>query len=210
MNETEQHNDYEADFSPLPPKKHTASISNTGNISNRKPRTTSDSGANSNYTPNYNILNALSRDFFDNIFLIERFLLFFLCVVLIILCIFYGIGQITSLELENYFCDNKDLSEIYQHSRDFNLTRGTTDGCWHSKGIIVNDKLLFSSSAQSTAADAYTLRYARSNSYTNIFKSIVFFIMAIWLLYCLVLYAFLFCKDCFVRFPTNYYHPRYE
>ena len=76
----------------------------------------------------YDILQIFKLDFWNNIYVIERFLLFIICVILIILCILYGIGQISKLQLKNYFCENKTLEEIYEHSQKFNLTGGTTQG----------------------------------------------------------------------------------
>ena len=60
-----------------------------------------------------------------------------LCIFLSCVCSFYGYGQITSLSLNNYWCEKKSLTEIYQHSYDYNLSHGTNDGCWKSKQFTV-------------------------------------------------------------------------
>ena len=141
-----------------------------------------------------------SFDFWNNVYLIQRFLLFLLCIILIILSTFYAFGQITKLSLENYFCENKSLEEIYQHSREFNLTKGTTNGCWHSKGIVVNEDALYSNDAYIISSDI---------SFWNVFKCIVFIACSLWLCCCLVYYLFQFCNDFFVRYPKQYFHPMY-
>ena len=139
-------------------------------------------------------------DFWNNVHLIQRFLLFFVCIILIILSTFYAIGQITKLSLENYFCENKTLEEIYQHSREYNLTEGTRTGCWHSKGIIVNEDALYSSDAFIISSDI---------SFWNVLKCIIFICCSLGLFYCFVYNLLQFYKDFFVRYPKRYFHPRY-
>ena len=69
---------------------------------------------------------------------------FWIAIFICILCIFmsivsflYGLGQITQLELTNYWCDKKNLQTIYQHSETYGLNGGTDDGCWKSKQFSV-------------------------------------------------------------------------
>ena len=69
-------------------------------------------------------------------FLISSFISI-LCIFLGIVCILYGLGQITDLQLNNYWCEKKDLQTIYQHSLENNLNEGTTEGCWKSKLFTV-------------------------------------------------------------------------
>ena len=49
----------------------------------------------------------------------------------------YAFGQVTQLQLTNYWCDLKDLETIQQHSIEKNLNQGTEDGCWKSKQFTV-------------------------------------------------------------------------
>ena len=60
-----------------------------------------------------------------------------LCLFLGFVCFLYGIGQVTKLELANYWCEKKSLAEIHQHSAEFGLNHGTNDGCWQSKQFTV-------------------------------------------------------------------------
>ena len=66
-----------------------------------------------------------------------------LCSFLSMICIIYGLGQITQLQLANYWCTRKDLDTIYQHSYKYNLNEGTDSGCWKSKQFTVTLSCLF-------------------------------------------------------------------
>ena len=66
-----------------------------------------------------------------------------LCMFLSLVCYFYALGQITDLELANYWCDKQELSQIYQHSIDNNLNEGTPYGCWRAKQFTINEESLF-------------------------------------------------------------------
>ena len=70
-------------------------------------------------------------DFFISIFI------YILCIFLGFVCILYGFGQITQLQLTNYWCEKKDLETIHQHSLENMLNEGTNDGCWKSKHFTV-------------------------------------------------------------------------
>ena len=89
-------------------------------------------------------------------------LVFCVCMCLGFVCILYGFGQITQLILSNYWCEKKQLNEIYQHSQQFNLNHGTNDGCWKSKQFTVDTYALFqSSSVYSTESDFSTVNVCR-------------------------------------------------
>ena len=51
--------------------------------------------------------------------------------------ILYALGQVTELQLTNYWCELKDLRTIYQHSAKYGLNEGTDEGCWKSKQFTV-------------------------------------------------------------------------
>ena len=69
-------------------------------------------------------------------FVISIFI-FFLCFFMAFISILYGFGQITQLQLSNYWCEKKDSNAIYQHSYKYGLNQGTNDGCWKSKQFTV-------------------------------------------------------------------------
>ena len=60
-----------------------------------------------------------------------------LCSFMCFICILYGFGQITQLELSYYWCNKKELETIYKHSSQYSLNEGTNDGCWKSKLFTV-------------------------------------------------------------------------
>lgn len=77
------------------------------------------------------------KTFSFNLNFIISFFIFLLCMFMGFICILYGFGQITQLQLSNYWCQKKDLDTIYKHSYKYGLNQGTNDGCWKSKQFTV-------------------------------------------------------------------------
>ena len=119
-------------------------------------------------------------------FLITIFI-YILCIVLSFTCILYAFGQITELQLTNYWCKKKDLNEIYEHSLEYNLNEGTSDGCWKSKQFTVNEITL------RDATEIYK-SYTTYNIW-NIFKFIIWFIYGIWFISLIFLYTYYYIND---------------
>ena len=67
----------------------------------------------------------------------------FICISIFLgfICILYGFGQITQIILSNYWCERRDLDEIYEHSYENDLNHGTSEGCWKSKQFTVTSFL---------------------------------------------------------------------
>ena len=42
----------------------------------------------------------------------------------------YTHTQVTAFQLENYWCEPKSIEEIRQHSKEYDLPFGDTQGCW--------------------------------------------------------------------------------
>ena len=113
--------------------------------------------------------------YFCNVDFCIFFIVFGLCIFLGIICILYGFGQINELVLSNYWCDKKDLDTIRQHSIEFQLNQGTSEGCWKSTQFTVDTSALFESSrAYSTTPNFQTL---------NIIKCAIWLLYGIWFIW---------------------------
>ena len=141
-----------------------------------------------------------TSDVWCNIYFILRIFLLVVDLMLLFLCIIYGIGQITTLDLSKYVCNTQSLEDIYEYSQNYNLTNGTNIECMISKGVIVDNDLLFSNDAYQAVFDFHTL---------NITKFVLFVIGSIWFTYCFVWYFISLINDFFIRFPKKYFHPSY-
>ena len=113
---------------------------------------------------------------------------FILCIFLGFVCIFYGFGQITQLNVSNYWCQRKNLDTILQHSIDYNLNQGTTNGCWKSAQFTVDEASLFDTSIYSTTPDITTY---------NIIKCIIWLLYALLFFIIAVGFIMLYCGDFF-------------
>ena len=49
----------------------------------------------------------------------------------------YAFGQISELILSNYWCQGVEIDTIHQHSIEYGLNHGTSEGCWRSKQFTV-------------------------------------------------------------------------
>ena len=97
-------------------------------------------------SPTSDDINITPRDacigFCGNIDGFVSLFIIFLCWFLTFIAGLYAVGQITQLELSNYFCPKKSLSEIREHSIEFGLNHGTDEGCWKTKRFAVEYHIL--------------------------------------------------------------------
>eukprot|EP01083_Nonionella_stella_P243849 849304_1 len=134
---------------------------------------------------------------FFNRYILIRLLLALLTPFMMLLCVLYAIGQITTLQIPEFLCTNRKIEEIRQHSRDNNLPHGTTSGCWTSKGVKPNPDLLF----QNRAYDSQWSDLEESPQ--DIIKCGLFICTALCLLFCFIYcQIFLFIQDV-IRFQNN-------
>ena len=92
------------------------------------------------YTSNVNVTITKWTRFkvyFHNFDTVIAVFVVFLSLFLSFVCGLYAFGQITQLQLTNYWCQLKDLDTIRQHSIEHKLNEGTEDGCWKSKQFTV-------------------------------------------------------------------------
>ena len=115
--------------------------------------------------------------------------IFILCIFLSVVCILYGFGQITQLELTNYWCNKKDLETIYQNSFENDLNQGTNDGCWKSKKFTVDEEALFD--------DSKSYKTTIDISKWNTIRSSVWFFYSIWFLLLAICFILVYCVDFF-------------
>eukprot|EP01084_Bolivina_argentea_P138239 243416_1 len=135
---------------------------------------------------------------FFNRYIVTRICLLLLSILLIIICTINSFAQINEPYLKDFICPNKSLSDIYENSRLNNFTGGTNEGCWSSKGININNKVLFSSSNQ-----PFDSKF--NYSINNIIKSSIFGVFALLLFvsFC-YFHIFVFIRDTF-RYYSGYY-----
>ena len=79
----------------------------------------------------------LWKTFFSNVNCTIGVFALLLNLFLLFVCILYARGQVTDLELANYWCEKKTLDQVYQNSFDNNLNEGTSIGCWKTKQFTV-------------------------------------------------------------------------
>ena len=137
--------------------------------------------------------------FWINRYNVIRCMLLLLCFGLFLLSVLYSIAQLNELGINDYFCDKKELNVIYQHSKDNNLIYGTKNGCWSSKGIIVDESKLYS-------INVYT-SFINYNDINNIIKCSLFLLTSLFLLVCLIYFLSTLVYDWY-KFKKGYFKPK--
>ena len=129
---------------------------------------------------------------------ILRLIILLINLLFICICLLYAFGQISKLELDDYFCEPKTLEEIRQHSIDNNLNEGTTEGCWTTANDKVDEEKLFN-------AGSYLAYHSKLNlNAGNIVKCVLFLIMALVLIIIFIMYFVKTLKDCHTFWKGNW------
>ena len=95
-----------------------------------------------------------------------------LCCFLSAVCGIYGFGQITQLNVSNYWCDKKDIETIYNYHNQSNINNGTNKGCWKSKQFTVDQNALFDTTT--------TYETAPDISFENVVRCMIWFVCSLW------------------------------
>ena len=86
---------------------------------------------------------SILKTYLCNIYFYISLFCVFLCAFLGFVCVLYGFGQITELNVTHYWCDRKNLDTIRKHSIEYNLNQGTEIGCWKTRQFNVDINSLF-------------------------------------------------------------------
>ena len=70
-----------------------------------------------------------------------RILIFFLTIFLFLLSLCYAFGQILSVEISNFWCPRRTLSEVRAHSKVIDSNEGIRNSCWQTTRNTVNYNL---------------------------------------------------------------------
>ena len=70
-------------------------------------------------------------------------LVYLLCIFLTIVSILYAFGQITTLQVADFFCPQYTQEQVLQHSIDYGLNEGDPNSCWSTKSFRVNFEYMY-------------------------------------------------------------------
>ena len=83
------------------------------------------------------VINKIHCILLKNINCWAGILVYLLCIFLTIVSIFYALGQITSLEVVDFFCPDYTEEQVRQHSIENGLNQGDPGSCWKTKSFRV-------------------------------------------------------------------------
>eukprot|EP01083_Nonionella_stella_P084950 235247_1 len=122
-----------------------------------------------------------------------RIIVLLVTIFLLLVSILYAIGQVTSLQISNYWCDSYTLEEVHQHSRDVGANRGWFNSCWRTKINQVDPVALWTDKVYTQKPD---------QSLASTIKCLGFMVLALLFLCCIVYYSWMLIKDV-KRFIKN-------
>eukprot|EP01084_Bolivina_argentea_P259077 437024_1 len=126
----------------------------------------------------------------ENHYNILRIIMLLMTLISFFITLLYGVGQILTLKLDDYFCEPKTLSEIHQHSSQNNLNEGDLGSCWTTNH--------YQSDQHKTYFAGYMAGYKAvlDRSDINVFYCIVFFSISLYLIIIFIYFLSHFIIDC--------------
>ena len=176
---------------PPPPPPDTIVSSDRNNQTQQK---LSINSSNSN-----DISTFSSCSFYKNRYNILRLIMLMITLLFICICGLYGMGQVLSLQLDDYFCETKTLQEIHQHSIENNLNQGTNEGCWTTSNNKVDQEKLFYAGSYIAYQSVWDLNI------TNIAKCILFLLVAVFLFIVFIVFTVETFSDCSRFWKQNWF-----
>lgn len=138
-----------------------------------------------------NLMTLFTKEYLLNKYNLLRFIVLIVSLILLFVCILYGVGSVISLELEDIWCSKQyTWEEIAQHNRKNNNSLGVGD-CYMSGKLRVDDAKLFSTDSTQTAYLPTPVITA-----TAVAKSILYTATSIVLVWILVKYTLACIIDC--------------
>lgn len=131
-----------------------------------------------------------SKEYITNKYNLLRIFVLQVTIILLFVCILYGVGSVLTLTLDDIWCKNYNWQDAYEHNYEQNSAEGV-GGCYRSTLVISDiDKLL------ATEVSETGLKATDDINFWNIVKSMLFFSVAAILTILLFKYLFLCFSDC--------------
>ena len=98
-----------------------------------------------------NVMRLLTKEYLLNKYNLLRFVVLIVALVLVFVCMLYGVGSVTTLELEDLWCPEQyTWDEVTQHNRENNRPLGTDD-CYVAGKLRADVDELFGADSSQTA-----------------------------------------------------------
>eukprot|EP01084_Bolivina_argentea_P025857 48093_1 len=111
-----------------------------------------------------------------------------LALFLLMVSCFYAFGQVSTLEVENFFCPEISLNEVHEHSIQYGLNKGADEStCYKTKYFRLDENKLFH-------VNQYDVIYILST--LNIVKSSLWCFIVVFNVFLLIAYVILIIIDC--------------
>lgn len=119
-----------------------------------------------------------------------RFFVLIVTIILLFICVLYGIGSLLTLTLEDFWCSPYTWDEIADYNRIHNHSYGI-GSCYATNRVTVNNTKLFATDINDSG-----LIVSKDINRKSIAKSSSFLIISLMLTYLIVKYTAICCIDC--------------
>lgn len=141
----------------------------------------------------------LSKAYLINRFNLLRVIILIVAAILLIVCILYGLGSILTLSLKDFWCPEYSWDEISSYNRLNNESTGI-GGCYVSPRLTLDFEKLTQTDVNKNALKVTTNVHS-----WGIIKLLVFFSIALTLLYLLLKYCLVSLIDCKKTYNGDWY-----
>ena len=145
-----------------------------------------------------------SREYLSNKFNWLRIFVLIVTLLLLFVCVLYGFGGVLTLELEDFWCDKYNWTQIVQINQANNASRGI-GGCYTKTTLEFQFNKVFS-----TDVNDNTLTVTTNIHFETITKSMIFFIICMILLYLFLCHTLKCVVDCKKTVGSQWYVPNIE
>lgn len=131
-----------------------------------------------------------SKEYINNKYNLLRIIVLSINLILLLVCILYGVGSVLILSLDDIWCKYYTWGEVSQQNRQLNNSTGV-GGCYQANNVQRDlDKLL------ATEVTETGLKAEDDINFGNVIKSMIFFSMALILIILFFTYLFVCLVDC--------------
>ena len=137
-----------------------------------------------------NLLRLLTKEYLLNKYNLLRFVVLIVALILLFVCILYGIGSVITLELQDFWCTKYTWDEVTQYNRANNHSLGVNN-CHVSDKLRVDEEKVFGTGAGKSAFVPIVVMTT-----PGIFKLLLYAAICIVLVWVLIRYSLGCLIDC--------------
>ena len=133
----------------------------------------------------------VSKEYLSNKYNLLRLAILIVALILLFICILYGVGSVITLKLDDFWCSNPySWNEIAQYNRENNNSRGV-GGCYTADALEFDPNKVFATGSNESALVPKPVI-----TVSAVFKSVTYAMICIVIVWILIKYILICLQDC--------------